>query len=109
MIVMLHVSLKLETSPGEEFMRRSAQKAAALFIVLLAALLAFPGLFSSQRNRVSACAQDQSRSDVPPAVKQRKPSPKIINGDAPANDNCANAVTVTNCPFSDTKDTSGAS
>lgn len=90
-------------------MRRSAQKAAALFVVLLAALLAFPGLFSSQRNRVAACAQDQSRSDVPPAVKQRKPSPKIINGDAPANDNCANAVAVTSCPFSDTKDTSGAS
>jgi hypothetical protein len=90
-------------------MRRSTQKIAALFIVLLAAMLAFLGLFSSQRNPVSAYAQDHSRSDVKPTVKQRKHAPKLINGDAPANDNCANAIAVTSCPFTDTKDTSGAS
>lgn len=89
-------------------MRRSTQKIAALFIVLLAALLAFPDIFSFHRNRVSALAQDTSRSDVKSAVKPPGHSPKIVNGDAPANDNCANAIAVTSCPFTDTKETAGA-
>jgi hypothetical protein len=89
-------------------MRRSTQKIASLFIILLAALLAFPGLFSVHRNQVSAYVQDASRSDIKSKVKSPKQTPKIIKGDAPANDNCANAVAITSCPFSDTRSTAGA-
>src|SRR4051794_4506999 len=89
-------------------MRRSAPKIAPLFVVLLAAWLAFPGIFNFHRNRVSAFAQDTSRSDVKSTVKPPRHSPKMVNGDAPANDNCANAMAVVSCPFTDTRDTAGA-
>src|SRR5437868_312870 len=89
-------------------MRRNTRKLAASFVVLLAALLAFPSLFSFHRNQVSAYAQDQSQSDVKAKVKEKQPSPKVGNGTAPANDNCANAIAINSCPFSDTKDNTGA-
>jgi hypothetical protein len=88
-------------------MRRSTQKIAPIFVVLLAAALAFPGLFGSFQKKVSAFAQDQSRADVPLRAKGTPP-PRIIQGTPPANDNCANAIAVTSCPFSDSKDTGGA-
>jgi hypothetical protein len=91
-------------------MRRSTQKMAPLFIVLLAALLAFPSLLSLHRSGVSAYVPDTSRSDVKPRVKPLpKHSPRVVTGAAPANDNCANAIAITSCPFTDTKDTTGAS
>src|SRR4051812_23903901 len=89
-------------------MRRNTQKLAPLFVVLLAALLAFPSIFNFNRNVVSAYAQDRSRSDVKTPDKIKKPRGKITNGGAPANDNCANAITIASCPFADTKDTTNA-
>ena len=90
-------------------MRRSPRKLIALFVLpLLAVLLAFPSLFGSHRNRASASVQDLSRSDVQPAVKPGKHAAKITNGVAPANDNCANAVMIAGCPFTDARNTAGA-
>jgi hypothetical protein len=91
-------------------MRRSTQIVAPLLLVLLAALVAFPSLFSLHRSPVSAFApQDQSRSDVKAKIKRTAgPRPLAINGASPANDNCANAVAITNCPFTDVRSNAGA-
>ena len=91
-------------------MRRSTQIVAPLLLVLLAGLLAFPSLFSLHRSPVSAFAQDRSRSDAKPKAKHSKgPRPLAVNGAAPSNDNCANSIAIASCPFTDTKDTTGAS
>jgi hypothetical protein len=92
-------------------MRRSTQTLVPLFVVLLAAMLAFPSFLGLHRSAVSAYTQDRSRSDVKSLSKPKRttPAPRIANGAAPANDNCANAITIASCPFSDTKDTTSAS
>lgn len=99
-------------------MRPRTRNLARLFALMLTALLALPSLYEFQRAKVEAYAQGQSKSDVPPkpskpvtpkAHKPRVKSPGTVNGSAPSNDNCANAITVI-CPsFTDTKNTSGAS
>jgi hypothetical protein len=90
--------------------RKSSFALAALFV----ALLALPGFLSLKSDTVEArvepgaAAQRQGRNDV--KTKARNPQPHIPTGTAPANDNCANAIAVTaaNCPFTDTKSTTGA-
>lgn len=89
--------------------RKSSFALAALFV----ALLALPGFLSLQADKVeakveaSAAAQDVSRSDLK-STKTRPPRPSLPGGAAPANDNCANAIAVTSCAFTDTKNTTGA-
>jgi len=87
-------------------MRRFTQTIAPVFVVLLAAALALPGLFGSYQSKVSAFAQNTSRSDTIPKIKR---PPRIVKGDAPVNDNCANAIPITSCPFTSTTSNIGAS
>src|SRR6185369_3962590 len=84
------------------------KRLAPLFILLVATFLAVPARSSLNRNLVSAHGQDQSRSDVKSVSKQtkpHKPSVPSVTAAAPANDNCASAITVASCPFTDTKST----
>jgi hypothetical protein len=89
--------------------RKSSFALAALFV----ALLALPGFLSLKTDKVeakvepSAALQDKSRSDNP-KTKPRPPQPSLPGGAGPANDNCANAIAVTSCAFTDTKSTVGA-
>ncbi|MFL6212701.1 MAG: hypothetical protein ACJ74J_02285 [Blastocatellia bacterium] len=87
-------------------MRRSTQKIAPIFVVLLALALAFPGLFGSYRNQVSAFAQDTSRSDA--LFRAKRTTPRIVQGVAATNDNCANAIAITSCPFTSNTSNAGA-
>lgn len=94
------------------FMKRKSSLAlVALFVALFVALLALPSWLRSSTKTVaaSAAAQDTSKSDV--KSKARNPQPHVPSGTAPANDNCANAINLTpaSCPFTDTRNTSGAS
>jgi hypothetical protein len=90
--------------------RKSSFALAALFI----ALLALPGFLSLKTDTVkakveaSAAAQDTSRSDKAPKTKTRNPPPSLPTGNGPANDNCANAIAVSSCAFTDSKNTAGA-
>jgi hypothetical protein len=79
-----------------------------LFVLIVAALLAIPAVPSLRLKTVSAGVQDTGRSDVP--VKQKTPVPRAPSAVlvAPANDNCANAISINACPFTDTKDTTMA-
>lgn len=95
---------------------RLTQKLAPLFVILVAALLVLPVVSKLQQNPVSANVQKQvaapglskqSRSDAPAKTKQPNPKPPKV-ALAPSNDNCANAIAVAACPFTDTKDTTGA-
>ena len=73
---------------------------------LFAASPAVPGISDLHADLVSATLQDQSQSGAPPKGKQPKPSaPKSV---PPANDNCAEAIAVTSCPFTDNTDTTAA-
>jgi hypothetical protein len=92
------------------------QKFSLVLIGLFIALLALPGLLNLKTEKVqakveaSAAAQDRSTRDVPAKVKtSRPPAPNLPGGTGPANDNCANAIAVTSCNFTDTKNTAGAS
>lgn len=96
---------------------RLTQKLAPLFVALVAALLVLPVVSKLQQNPVSANAQKQvaapslskqSRSDAPAKTKQPRPQPPKAPAVAPSNDNCANAIVVAACPFTDTKDTTNA-
>jgi hypothetical protein len=89
-------------------MRLRKQNLAVLFVLIVAALLAIPAVSSLRLNTVSAGVQDTGRSDVP--VKQKTPRPHAPSAvlAAPANDNCANAISINACPFTDTKDTTMA-
>jgi hypothetical protein len=87
-------------------MRRRTQTIAPVLVVLLAAALAFPGLFGSYQIKVSAFAQDTSRAD---AIFRAKRPPRIVQGTPTAtNDNCANAIPITSCPFTSTTSNVGA-
>jgi hypothetical protein len=80
------------------------------FALMLIALLTLPSLYNARRTTVEASAQSgqSAKSDVNKPAKQRRTTPHIPSGAAPANDNCANAITVT-CPsFSDSKNTGAA-
>lgn len=95
---------------------RLTQKLAPLFVTLVAALLVLPVISKLQQNPVSANVQKQvqappakqSQSDAPAKTKQPRPQPPKAPAVAPSNDNCANAIAVTACPFTDTKDTTSA-
>jgi hypothetical protein len=88
-------------------MKRRKQNLTTLFAVVFAAALTLPAV-SSFRQSVEAGIQDQSRSDVKAPAKNRTGTPNIPGGAAPSNDNCANAISINACPFTDTKDTTGA-
>jgi hypothetical protein len=87
---------------------RKQKKLTALLVLVFAAALVLPTMYGS-RTTVEAGGQDPGRSDVKAPVKNRVGSPNIPSGDAPSNDNCANAISINACPFTDTKDTTGAS
>lgn len=98
---------------------RLTQKLAPLFVVLVAALLALPVVSKLHQNQVSANAQKQvqgptpdlskqSQSDAPAKAKQPNVQPPKVGVLAPTNDNCASAVAVTTCPFTDTRSNVGA-
>lgn len=97
---------------------RLTQKLAPLFVILVAALLVLPVVSKLQPNPVSANvqkqvkapptpAQAQTRSDAKPKAKNPK-KPHVPKGVAPSNDNCANAIAITSCPFDSETDTGGA-
>ena len=89
-------------------MTLSRQKLAPLFVFLGATLLALPVISKIQQTPVSAAVQqDQSQSDVKPAVKPTPINPGV-SATAPTNDTCANAVNIASCPFTDTRSTAGA-
>jgi hypothetical protein len=91
-------------------MRFRKQNLAVLFVLISAALLAIPAVSSLRLRTVSAVVQDTSRSDAKVAAKNKQSTPHTPQGQgaAPVNDNCANAISINACPFSDTQDTTGA-
>lgn len=90
-------------------MKRRKQNLTTLLVFVFAAVLALPAVYSFRTKIVEAGVQDPARSDVKTSPKPRSATPQIPQGAAPSNDNCANAIAVNACPFTDTKDTSGAS
>ncbi len=77
-------------------------------VMILAALLTLPALYIARASMAAAPAQDTSRSDTKPLNKTpRTHAPNAVAA-APANDNCANAITINACPFTDAKDTTMA-
>jgi hypothetical protein len=79
-----------------------------LFAGLFASLLILSGALSLPRGQADSYVRHQSRSDVKAKNKPSTlPAPKATLA-PPANDNCADAVAVTSCPFTDTRSTSGA-
>jgi hypothetical protein len=90
-------------------MRVMSQKLTTLLVLVFAAALALPAVSSFRTRIVEAGIQDQSRSDVKAPAKNSPGTPHIPGGLAPSNDNCANAIAINACPFTDTKDTTGAS
>jgi hypothetical protein len=92
---------------------RLTQKLAPMFVALVAALLVLPIVSKLQQSPVSASVQDkaqQSKSDVPAKTKQPtvQPPTKVGVVAVPTNDNCASAVAVASCPFTDTRSNVGA-
>lgn len=77
-------------------------------VLLLAALLTLPALFNARTSMAAAPTQDKSRSDLKQVNKVKGPQTPHAPAVAPANDNCANGIAVNACPFTDTKDTTGA-
>lgn len=91
-------------------MRLSKKTLGTLFGLALTTALLFTAAVSSHIKTVKAGAQDTSRADVKQIEKNRNTHPPTgITGVAPPNDNCANAISVNGCPFTDSKDTTGAS
>ena len=90
-------------------MKRRKQKLTTLFALVFAAALVLPAASSFHTKTVEAGIQDQGRSDVKAPAKNRVGTPHIPGGVGPANDNCANAIAINACPFTDTQDTTGAS
>jgi hypothetical protein len=88
-------------------MRLRKQNLATLLVLIFSAVLALPAVSSFSLKTVEAGAQAQARNDVKPVVKNKRSTPHIPQGGA-ANDNCASAISVNACPFTDSKDTSGA-
>lgn len=89
-------------------MRLRNQKLTTMLLLMFAAIFALPTVYNLNPRTVEAGAQDQSRSDVKAPVKNPG-SPAAPGGTAPANDNCANAIPINDCPFTDNQNTSGAS
>ncbi len=93
-----------------------------LFALMLTALLAIPLFYASSQttwgasgqdassHTIGASGQDASRSDVKQIPKIRSEPPIFSSAPsvAPSNDNCANAINIASCPFTDTKSTVGA-
>jgi hypothetical protein len=91
-------------------MRFRTRDLARFFALMLTALLTLPSLYDFNRTTVKAYAQGQSKADVPIKPRVKKPgTPGTVQGGGPANDNCANAVNIASCPFTDTRSTVGAS
>lgn len=88
-------------------MRPKPRDLARFLVVVLAALLALPAIYSFRNTMAAAPAQTTSKADVPIKTKQKRVRPSSPNAItvAPSNDNCANAISVNSCPFTDTKDT----
>jgi hypothetical protein len=80
------------------------------FALMLIALLTLPSLFNARRTTVKASAQSgqTGRSDVKATTKQKTAKPSIPSGAGPANDNCAAAITVSSCAYTNTQSTAGA-
>jgi hypothetical protein len=74
---------------------------------VLTALLGIP-LFYGSSHTTASRSQDVGQSDVKPKTKDSQPIPAFVTAAAPANDNCANAISIESCPFTDTRDTTGA-
>lgn len=92
-------------------MRLRKQKFTMLFALMFAATLALPAFYSFAPRTVKAKAigQDQSRSDAKAPAKTKSTKPRVPTGTPPpANDNCSGAIAINACPFTDSKDTSGA-
>ena len=90
-------------------MKVRKQNFTKLLVFVFAAALTLPAVSSFRTKTVEAGSQDQSRSDVKAPSKNSPGTPHIPGGTAPSNDNCANAIAINACPFTDTKDTTGAS
>ena len=84
------------------------QKLNVLLVAVFAAALALPTMYGPRTKTVEAGVQEPSRNDVKTPTKNRLGIPNIPSGAAPANDNCADGISINSCPFTDTKDTSGA-
>ena len=89
-------------------MKPMKQNFTMLLVLVFAAALALPTMYGSRTKTVEAGVQEQSRADVKAPNKNRLGIPHIPSGAAPANDNCQNAISINACPFTDTKDTTGA-
>ena len=99
---------------------RLTQKLAPLFVVVAAALLVLPVTSRLHQNSASANSQKQvqapvvakqSTSDVAGKVKKEKSQPgkpRMPKGVPPSNDDCADAIAITSCPFDSETDTGGA-
>jgi hypothetical protein len=93
-------------------MKLLKQKSSIVLAALFIALLTLPGVLSLKTDKVEArvepgaAAQDKSRTDKPAKIKS--PQPNQPSGGSPANDNCANAIAVSSCAFTDSKNTAGA-
>lgn len=86
-------------------MRTRKHNLATLFVLMFAAVLALPAVSSLH---LKAGAQSPSRHDAKPVVKQRHGTPQAPQGGGPPNDNCANAIAINTCPFTNSQDTTGA-
>jgi len=89
-------------------MKLKNRGATQLSVLILTALLALPAVFAVRHTSAAPAAQDGGRSDVAKRQKQKKPRTPRIFGASPANDNCAGAIAINACPFTDTKNTAGA-
>ena len=91
-------------------MRFSKKTLGTLFGLVLTTALVLSAAVSFHIKTVKAGAQDASRVDVKQKEKNRSGHhPTGITGVAPLNDNCANAISVNGCPFTNSEDTTGAS
>jgi hypothetical protein len=78
-----------------------------LLVFVLTALLGIT-LFYGSSHTIASRSQDVGQSDVQKKLKDSQPIQASLTGAAPANDNCANAISIESCPFTDTRDTTGA-
>jgi hypothetical protein len=92
-----------------KFLKR---KSSLALVAMLVALLALPAFLNLNAKKVEASGQLQGqtshlKNDVKPKTKHK---PNRVGGAAPANDNCANAINVTNAslPYTNTQTTNGA-
>ncbi|HYV03798.1 MAG TPA: hypothetical protein VFB82_04395 [Blastocatellia bacterium] len=90
-------------------MRSRKQNLAMLLVLTFVAVLALVAPYTYRQTMAAGAVQDTSRSDVATKSKGKKSSPAAPTGVGPSNDNCANAITINACPFTDTQDTTGAS